>query len=400
MKKIIKKLGPGLLYAGAAIGVSHLVQSTRAGAEYSFSLIIFIILANVIKYPFFKIGAIYPLITNNKTLIDGYKSIGKWAINILVVQSLLTMIIVIAAISMVTSSIIPHLLNIDIGINLASALLLLLVTLLLIKSNFTWLNKIIKWLIITLSILTICSSIYLMFNSKIISEINVFSFSSKKDILFLIALIGWMPAPMDISIWQSIWVKESNKKEKKLTDFRIGYWTTTVLAISFLILGAKTMFGTTINTNSAISFTFSFINMYTSIIGNYAFPIIALIAFITMFSTTITVMDAYPKVIIESSTKYLKKINYHTKYNISIIVTAILSWLTINFFINSFGLLIDFVTTISFILTPLLAILNLISLKKINNIPKNLWSNYEFKIAYIFIIIIILFTLYYLITIL
>ena len=137
MTQLLKKLGPGLLFAGAAIGVSHLVQSTRAGAEYSFSLIIFIILANVIKYPFFKIGAIYPLITNNKTLIDGYKSIGKWAINILVVQSLLTMIIVIAAISMVTSSIIPHLLNIDIGINLASALLLLLVTLLLIKSNFT-----------------------------------------------------------------------------------------------------------------------------------------------------------------------------------------------------------------------------------------------------------------------
>jgi len=32
--KIIKKLGPGLLFAGAAIGVSHLVQSTRAGADF------------------------------------------------------------------------------------------------------------------------------------------------------------------------------------------------------------------------------------------------------------------------------------------------------------------------------------------------------------------------------
>ena len=29
---ILKKLGPGLLFAGAAIGVSHLVQSTKAGA--------------------------------------------------------------------------------------------------------------------------------------------------------------------------------------------------------------------------------------------------------------------------------------------------------------------------------------------------------------------------------
>ena len=53
MINIIKKLGPGLLFAGAAIGVSHLVQSTRAGADYGFTLIWALILANIIKYPFF-----------------------------------------------------------------------------------------------------------------------------------------------------------------------------------------------------------------------------------------------------------------------------------------------------------------------------------------------------------
>ncbi len=35
----LKSLGPGLLFAGAAIGVSHLVQSTRAGADFGFGLI-------------------------------------------------------------------------------------------------------------------------------------------------------------------------------------------------------------------------------------------------------------------------------------------------------------------------------------------------------------------------
>ena len=29
ISNILKKLGPGLLFAGAAIGVSHLVQSTK-----------------------------------------------------------------------------------------------------------------------------------------------------------------------------------------------------------------------------------------------------------------------------------------------------------------------------------------------------------------------------------
>ena len=48
---ILKKLGPGLLFAGAAIGVSHLVQSTKAGAEFGFGLIWALIIANLFKYP-------------------------------------------------------------------------------------------------------------------------------------------------------------------------------------------------------------------------------------------------------------------------------------------------------------------------------------------------------------
>ena len=49
-----KKLGPGIMFAGAAIGVSHLVQSTRAGADFGFGLIWALLLINLIKYPFFE----------------------------------------------------------------------------------------------------------------------------------------------------------------------------------------------------------------------------------------------------------------------------------------------------------------------------------------------------------
>ena len=35
----LKAVGPGILFAGACIGVSHLVQSTRAGAGYGFDLL-------------------------------------------------------------------------------------------------------------------------------------------------------------------------------------------------------------------------------------------------------------------------------------------------------------------------------------------------------------------------
>ena len=54
VQNLLKTLGPGILFASTAIGVSHLVQSTRAGAVYGFELLGFIMLANLFKYPFFE----------------------------------------------------------------------------------------------------------------------------------------------------------------------------------------------------------------------------------------------------------------------------------------------------------------------------------------------------------
>lgn len=52
IKGILSTLGPGILFAGAAIGGSHLVQSTRAGANYGFNLAGLVVLILILKYPF------------------------------------------------------------------------------------------------------------------------------------------------------------------------------------------------------------------------------------------------------------------------------------------------------------------------------------------------------------
>ena len=72
----LRKLGPGLLFAGAAIGVSHLVQSTRAGADYGWGLLWALLLVNLFKYPFFQFGPRYALATGG-SLLDGYYKLGK-----------------------------------------------------------------------------------------------------------------------------------------------------------------------------------------------------------------------------------------------------------------------------------------------------------------------------------
>ena len=64
-----KTLGPGILFASTAIGVSHLVQSTQAGALFGFGLIWAIILANILKYPFFEFGSRYASATGKVLLM-------------------------------------------------------------------------------------------------------------------------------------------------------------------------------------------------------------------------------------------------------------------------------------------------------------------------------------------
>ncbi|NJM96111.1 MAG: divalent metal cation transporter [Phormidesmis sp. RL_2_1] len=76
LSKPLAQLGPGLLMAGAAIGVSHLVQSTRAGAMYGWSALIFVLLANLMKYPFYEYGHRYAA-ASGQNLIQAYRQQGK-----------------------------------------------------------------------------------------------------------------------------------------------------------------------------------------------------------------------------------------------------------------------------------------------------------------------------------
>jgi Mn2+/Fe2+ NRAMP family transporter len=110
-QRILKTLGPGILFASTAIGVSHLVQSTRAGADFGFTLVPFIIAANLFKYPFFEFGTRYANATG-ESLIDGYAKIGKWMLWLYFLITLGSMFFVSAAVGAVTSGFLQNLFGI------------------------------------------------------------------------------------------------------------------------------------------------------------------------------------------------------------------------------------------------------------------------------------------------
>ena len=110
INKLLKKLGPGLLFAGAAIGVSHLVQSTRAGADFGMGLLWALILVNIFKYPFFQYGPRYATATG-ESLLDGYYKLGKGILIAYAIITLATMFTIQTAVTIVTAGLATSLTN-------------------------------------------------------------------------------------------------------------------------------------------------------------------------------------------------------------------------------------------------------------------------------------------------
>lgn len=98
----VSHLGPRLLSAGAAIDVSHLVQSTQAVGMFGFDLIIAIII-HLIKCPFFEFGPRYTAAAG-QNILHGYRHPEKWAVWIYLLMTIAAMFIVQASITAVTTT--------------------------------------------------------------------------------------------------------------------------------------------------------------------------------------------------------------------------------------------------------------------------------------------------------
>lgn len=377
MITFFRSLGPGLLYAGAAIGVSHLVQSTRAGAEYGFQLIWVILVANVIKYPFFEIGPRYTVATG-KSLLEGYRELGRSAVVLYLLITVGSMFIVQAAVTVVTAGLAAHIFKIEIPLWVISSGLLAICGGVLAMGRYRLLDKSMRLIILTLTVSTIVAVVAALSSpvSFNVGSFKHFDWSDAASIAFLIALVGWMPAPIDISIWHSLWTIARKRQDGHLPsmrdairDFHVGYWGTTFLAVCFVSLGALVLYGSgEALSPRAATFAGQLIEMYTRNLGPAFFFIIAIAAFTTMFSTTLTVLDAYAR----SLRHALMVLRYETDPELStdqddsrsrhywILLVALIagSLVILVFFLENMRALVDFATSIAFLTAAILAYLN------------------------------------------
>lgn len=365
MFNFLKKLGPGILFAGAAIGVSHLVQSTKAGADFGFGLVWALLLVNLFKFPFFQYGPKYANATG-ESLLEGYKKLGANILYFYVIISLATMFTIQTAVTIVTAGIASSLTNNIISVEQWTIIILIVCSVLLYFGKYKMLDKMIKIVISILALSTILATCLAFNNFSYDLNLSQVLPKNNIEIAFLIAFMGWMPAPLDISVWHSIWTIEKNKsdgiQEMKTTlfDFNVGYFGTIILGISFVLLGYFVMNGSNLSfSSSATTFATQLIEMYTSTFGSWSYILIGLATFTTMFSTTITTLDASPRAM-HKATELISNKKIKNGY-IYWLFFLVIGTITIFFNFNSeMGTLVKVATIVSFITAPFYAIINYI----------------------------------------
>ncbi len=407
LRILIKNLGPGLLFASMAIGTSHLVLSTKAGAQYGWVMIIPIVLANVLKYPFFEFGVRYTSITN-KTLIEGYLNRGKGYLWFYAFITLFSTFTILAALYTVTAGLFINLFKMQgVPISMAALGLFVLISALLIIGKYKFLEMSLKFVVSILFVALIVTTALVLFNGQTSPTENFepTPIFNEVGILFLIGLMGWMPTTVEASSWISLWSIEKWKTQEKpslkesLQDFNIGYFLTGLLAIFFMLIGWFTLYGTnTILSDNAVSFADQVVQLFTRHIGPWAYIFIAISAFATMFSTCMTAHDAVSRVSLDIlDLLFPKGKTRQTKVNfgITVLILAVVNYMVIALFSANMGNLIALATFVSFVVAPIIGYMNLKNVMSEDIMP-NLRPGKALRLlTYLGIIFLTLFSIYY-----
>jgi len=374
LSQFSKTAGPGILFACTAIGVSHLVQSTRAGADYGLFIVGFVILVTLLKYPFFEFGSRYANSTQT-SIIDGYKKLGKPALWLYFLLTISSMFFVTGAVGFVTAGFFENLFGIDYLGEWTIIIMFAVCVSILAIGKYHVLDSLIKIIAITLVVSTVSAFLLTLYNGPLEPVVG---FEPKdlwdiSGIFFLLALMGWMPTAVDLSSWNSLWTLERMKQTKykpslkeTLFEFRLAYLITGILAIMFVTLGSFIFYGSgeeLPNNNS--QFANEIVRLYTHTIGDWSYVIIAASAFTVMFGTIIAVLDGYSRSLQRTVelifTKKEEKIRtkFRTFYVIFLIMLSVGSLVVVFQFGNNLKELVDFATVLSFVIAPIIAIFNL-----------------------------------------
>ena len=285
------------------------MSSTTAGAQFGFALLGLIVVTNIAKYPFLRVGTRFTAVTG-MSLLEGFQQRNPMYLRLYLLVTLATGTVTIAAVSFIAGVLLRNVPLLS-GFNPYGLSMAVLVVsgVILMLGRYRALDRLSKLLVAMLTLLTALAAATLLIRGSVGDVTSSWLAADPSpwtlaNLGFLIPLMGWMPGPVEMCVWPSLWMF-SHAKDTQHTaslaeaegDFNIGYGISLLTAFLFVTLGAYTMYGSGegMLSGSTLSFAQKLIRLYTEAMGGWAAWVIIPAAFAAMFSTTITCLDAYPR---------------------------------------------------------------------------------------------------------
>ena len=368
MNAFLGKLGPGLLFAASAVGVSHLVQSTRAGAEFGFTMAVLIVVACLVKYPAFRFGAEYAAATG-ESVIEGYAREGRWLLAFFLIAISVEGLVVIPAVSLVAAGMTMNLLGFAADEVLVTMAIVAVSSLALALGRYRLLERTSKLFVALFAVLTIVATVAALGAFGPGRALAAPVALTRENLFFSVAVAGWMPVGMGAAVFISLWVCAKSQllgrpisiREARF-DFNLAYAGTVLLALCFLLMGTALLFGADIDVaESSVGFAGQLVALFAEAVGPWVRIVIGVAALAVMFSTVLAVIDGFPRVYANVTSRLLSRtagLSEDRLYLPFMIFQAVVALCLLSLFLSSFGVFIDFSTTAGFVTAPVIAFLN------------------------------------------
>lgn len=352
------------------------------------------------------------------SLLKGYKEQGTWAVLVFMFVISISMFTVVGAVGAVSAGLLATMFGVQaIPVPLLAGIIIGVSVLLLLFGGFKGLDLFIKIISIVLLITVLIAFVAVLLKGPAtpVAEFQAPPLLEGAGLALLISLLGWMPAGMEASTMNSIWniekVKSTNyhpQLKESLLDFNIGYAFTLILALLFMTIGAFTVYGTGIVLDgNATQFSNKLLGVFTKNLGSWSYYVIAIAAFGTIYGTLIAVLDAFPRCFVRGLRvlKYSNPENnteqtafLDSAYKRTLVIVGVGSSALFYFSAASMIKLLEYVTIISFLLSPFIAFINLKAIQSPAVPASHRPSTFMITLAYVGLFVLLAFSVYYLIS--
>lgn len=350
------------MMAATAVGVSHLVHATRAGAGYGLSLAVVIVAIVLLKYPAFRFAVEYASVTG-KSLVHAYVRRGRIAVGWLLVTMLIEILVGTSVLSLITAGVLINVFDLPVSSSVAAVVVAMVTAAILLNGRYEKAEGIVKLLVVAFSLTTLLVTAVAVpalgaADRGVIEPIEL----DRTTFGFIVAMTGYMPLPLAAAIFHSVWVREKKRisdypMSQAVLDLNIGWWLTAVLALSFMVIGAAVLHQTdAVMPDSAPGFAAMLFAVFTGLAGDWIYPILAAGGVAVVWSTLVAIMDAVPRILDRLWRELMAREEpARNLYPRFLVLQVLGASLVLTLLLGDFATFVDISASLTFVIAPAVA---------------------------------------------